>query len=599
MIRAMDNWPDTPLGQELARALARLHGDLPLSVAQALQLLCGALAEGHVCLDLTQLAAKRVGDINLPKLDKWRNALVAHPAIGLPGQFKPLTLDDAGRLYLTRYWLYEQQLAKRLLALAAAPLEAVDTSQLLQMLQALFAGSTQQPDWQQAAAACAVLQRLSVISGGPGTGKTTTVVRLLAALQQMAQGKLVIRLAAPTGKAAARMSESIRKAKPGLGLADEIAVGIPETASTLHRLLGTKPDSASFRHHSGNPLALDVLVVDEASMIDLAMMAKLTDALPPHARLILLGDKDQLDSVEAGAVFGQLCALRGYNSAFVAQMQAATGIDLPVAADASPVGSTVMLLQHSYRFHADSGIGELARLANAGDGVAALMLCRSGNFADIQLNDARLNGYKAALLQRVEQGFVDYWAAIRTGDATAAFAAFGSFRLLAAHREGEGGVYWLNTAIEQRWAQRGWLNTRSPWYAGRPVMVSENDYALQLFNGDIGLTLMRDGKLQVAFEAEGGSLRWFNPGRLPRHDTAYAMTVHKSQGSEFDTVALILPDDKTPLLTRNLIYTGITRAKQKAEIWGPARVLQQAIEDAPLRYSGLVEVLRDRPDQDS
>lgn len=591
MMRQTETWPDLPLGNELARTLARLHGELPLSVLQALQLLCAALNEGHVCLDLGTVAGSRIGDVSLPKRDKWQAALASHPAIGMPGQFRPLTLDAAGRLYLTRYWLYEQQLAKRLLALAAAPPEVVDTEQLRQLLHALFAGSQQQPDWQQAAAACAVLQRLSVISGGPGTGKTSTVVRLLAALQQMHQGRLVIRLAAPTGKAAARMSESIRAAKPGLKLADEIADSIPESASTMHRLLGSKPDSAAFRHHAGNPLALDVLVVDEASMIDLALMTKLTDALPPHARLILLGDKDQLDSVEAGAVFGQLCALRAYSAAFASQMAAATGIVLPVSEAASPVGSAVMLLQHSYRFDANSGIGELARLANAGDGVAALMLCRSGNFGDIQLQDARLAQYKPALLQRIEQGFGAYWQAIRSGDAAAAFAAFGHFRLLAAHRDGEGGVHWLNSAIEQRWAQRGWLNQRAPWYAGKPVMIAENDYGLGLFNGDIGLTLWQQGKLMVAFEGEGGVLRWFNPARLPRHDTAYAMTVHKSQGSEFATVALVLPDDKTPLLTRNLIYTGITRAKQKAEIWGPANVLRQAIEDAPLRYSGLVDVL--------
>jgi ATP-dependent exoDNAse (exonuclease V) alpha subunit len=244
MMRQTETWPDLPLGNELARTLARLHGELPLSVLQALQLLCAALNEGHVCLDLGAVAGTRIGDVSLPKRDKWLAALASHPAIGAPGQFKPLTLDAAGRLYLTRYWLYEQQLAKRLLALAAAPPQAVDAGQLRQMLQALFAGSQQQPDWQQAAAACAVLQRLSVISGGPGTGKTSTVVRLLAALQQMHQGRLVIRLAAPTGKAAARMSESIRAAKPGLQLADEIAASIPESASTLHRLLGSKPDSA-------------------------------------------------------------------------------------------------------------------------------------------------------------------------------------------------------------------------------------------------------------------------------------------------------------------------------------------------------------------
>lgn len=585
--------PASVLGAELGRVLSRLHTPLPVPVQQALDGVCLALAEGHVCLDLAAVAGQRQGDARLPALPDWLAALRAHPAVGGPGQFRPLTLDLAGRLYLTRYWCYEQRLAQCLLRLAGRPDDTVDLATLRERLDILFAGGPQ-PDWQKAAAACAVLQRVCVISGGPGTGKTTTVVRLLAALQQMAGGRLVIRLAAPTGKAAARMSESIRKAKPALALPEPLAASLPETAGTLHRLLGVVPDSARPRHHAGHPLALDVLVVDEASMIDLALMTKLADALPEQARLILLGDKDQLDSVEAGAVFGQLCALQSCDAAFAARMQAAAGIALVAAAGPSVIGNSVILLQHSYRFDTGSGIGELARLTHAGQGAAALQLFRSGQRQDIALHEAEFSQYQASLLQQVEQRFADYWLAIRQADAAAAFAAFGRFRLLAAQREGATGVSGLNAAIEQRWARHGWLNPRAPWYAGRPVMVAENDYALQLFNGDIGLTLLRQGRLQVAFEGEGGSLRWFNPARLPRHDTAYAMTVHKSQGSEFDAVALVLPDSKMPLLTRNLIYTGITRARRQVDIWGPGAVLQRAIEDAPARHSGLADALRGR-----
>lgn len=604
-MRFLESWTTTPLATELIRTKTRLHGELPLPVRQAIELVCAALNEGHVCLDLRWVSERRIGEYQLLSLLEWRAVLQAFSGIGIVSieapepLFKPFILDHADRFYLTRYWHYEKQLAARLLVLTQPDTKPVELADLKTILDRLFKDNGQhsaQHDWQKAAAASAVLQRLCIISGGPGTGKTTTVVRVLAVLQEMAQGKLVIRLAAPTGKAAARMSESIRARKPLLGLSEAIAQTIPETASTLHRLLGVRYASPTFRHHQHNPLPLDVLVVDEASMIDLALMSKLLDALPPHARLILLGDKDQLDSVEAGAVFGQLCALKGYSRSFADQMKAAADIELPSdSPPISPVSTSIMVLTHSFRFGTQLGIGALAEYANAGKSKEAIELLRSQHHEDIELKELPKAELNTALLQRIEHGFAPYWEAVQSNNPQAAFQVFGQFRLLAVHKEGERGVERLNERVEQRLRQRGIIqrghSSIGSWYLGKPIMVVENDYALQLFNGDIGIALLFEGQLKVAFEGEGGTMRWISPARLPRHERAYAMTVHKSQGSEFDVVVLLLPEERSPILTRNLIYTGITRAKKKVEIWGNASVLDAAIECAPVRHSGLADAL--------
>ncbi len=334
-----------------------------------------ALAAGDVCLPLARVAGRRPWaefDFTLPPLAELRPCWKPPRWSALPGRFAPLILDGE-RLYLARYQAYEQQLAERLLALSAER-PAVDEVLLSESLARLFAFNQQQPDWQRLAAAQAVRRRLAVISGGPGTGKTTTVVRLLAALLGAARRRqrLAIGLAAPTGKAAARMAEAIRNAKADLPLADHLKALLPEEARTLHRLLGSRGDSPAVRHDAARPLALDVLVMDEASMVDLALMAKLVDALPPQARLILLGDKDQLAAVEAGAVFAELCEGRGFDAAAAAELQRITGQTVPVETPRSALGDAVVLLTHSHRFAGDSGIGELARRINSGDAAGTL-----------------------------------------------------------------------------------------------------------------------------------------------------------------------------------------------------------------------------------
>lgn len=565
----------SPLSRQFAASLQRLDPAAPPAVMQAAWLVCEAVAEGDVCADLAAVAGQRRWQdalqpgVVLPPLAEWEAQLRASRLVGMPGGYTPLILDQHHRLYLARYWRYERILAADLLARAAMPCGDVELARLQADLDRLFGVSGEERDWQRAAAEKAVLRRLCVISGGPGTGKTSTVVRILAALQMHYHGKLTIRLAAPTGKAAARMQEAVRNAKGRLGVAPEILAAIPEQAATLHRLLGSRPDSAKFRHNRDNPLPLDVLVVDEASMIDLALMAKLVEALPPSARLILLGDKDQLASVEAGAVFGDICAGAGEGD--------------------DGFATAIALLHKSYRFGVDSGIGQLAQAIRLGDAervLAALVDVHGDEIAWHQGENSTL------LTQRLRGGYRVYLDALR-GQASPAelFERFGRFRALCAHREGSSGVAGLNQLLEDAMRRAGEISKRGAWYHGRPVMVTQNDYNLALFNGDIGIAMASGGELRVVFQGADGRLRDYAPGRLPPHETVYAMTVHKSQGSEFDEVMLVLPDEATPVTNRALVYTAVTRARRRIELWGRQEVLEQAIGRAALRSSGLKDRL--------
>ena len=440
-----------------------------------------------------------------------------------------------------------------------------------------------------------MLRRLCVISGGPGTGKTTTVVRILALLLGQ-RADLRIALAAPTGKAAARMEEAVRAAKARTPLADAVRERIPDEASTLHRLLGARPGRARFRHDAERPLPLDALVVDEASMIDLALMAKLVAALPPRARLVVLGDRDQLASVEAGAVLGDLCGdVPGFSDGFRRHVERITGDRLPAGhASASPLADAVVLLTRSHRFAAGSAIGRLAAAVNRGDAATVQAV----------LGDARSEGLgwrkgesATAHAAGAVAAYAPYLAQVQSGAALAdAFAAFRRFRVLCAHRRGPWGVETMNRLVEEELRRRMLVEAGTAWYLGRPVLVTQNDYALGLYNGDVGLAVPdpdEDGRLRVAFEVEGGGVRLLMPSRLPAHEPVWAMTVHKSQGSEFDRVLLVLPDEDSPLMTRELVYTAITRARDGVEIAGDDTILLAAVERRLVRSSGLRDALWD------
>ena len=478
----------------------------------------------------------------------------------------------------------------------AAETSTVDLQRAAELIGQLFpgSGSGKEPDFQQMAAALALLKPLLVISGGPGTGKTHTVARILALLQALHKEKqedkpLRIALAAPTGKAAARLEESIRTAKKGIP--DQLSQPIPEKAQTLHRLLGFRPNAAAFRFNRDNPLPLDLLVLDEASMIDVVMMAALLEAVVPTTRLILLGDRNQLASVEAGSLFGDLCGsgeIR-WSTALGKLMEQLTGTGgLPLSSSAPLLADSVILLQTSYRFQDNSGIGCLAAAVNNGS-MAEVDQVTDSNFPDLQV--VRFTGQERQ--QWLEQQIIlGFQAMVTAPTLEEGFAAMERFRFLCALRRGPAGVEGINRLADRVLRKAGLIAGDTEWYQGKPIIIRRNQYEMQLFNGDTGI-LWQDEKdqLRAWFKQADNSLYPVTPARLPEHDTAYAITIHKAQGSEFEQVLLLLPEEDSRVLSRELIYTGITRAKKSLILCSSAKILAQAVQRKTRRYSGLADRL--------
>jgi exodeoxyribonuclease V alpha subunit len=529
----------------------------------------------------------------LPPLTTLLEEVKQLSVVGQPGNFAPLILDHKQRLYLHRYWTYENQLARQILARATAA--DADEDRLRLALEKLF-GPSGEADWQKFAAFTAVTKKFCVLSGGPGTGKTRTVVMILAALLMQQPGReLRVALCAPTGKAAARLKESIEAMKATLPLEAGLLEKIPKEATTIHRLLGTIPNSTSFRHHAANPLSLDVLIVDEASMVDLALMARLLDAVPASTRVVLLGDKNQLASVEAGAVLGDIChhgeTLR-VPASDAARYEKLTGEKLGEQSSipARPLDGHIVELVKNYRFGGASGIFQFSQRVNAGDANGAFECLRVAA-GDVQWRELpRVAELRSQLKPRVLEGFRDY---LRATDPASALAAFNDFRILCATRQGTFGVATVNTLVESILADEGLIRPVNTWYTGRPVMVTRNDYNVNLFNGDIGIVLPDNatGELRACFQSADGVLRQIAVSRLPDHETAFAMTIHKSQGSEFKKVLMILPEHESAILTRELIYTGATRARTGVELWMNEAVGRLAIERRIARNSGLQDAL--------
>lgn len=632
------------LSGAFARFIASVGGAAP-----QLLLACALLSElegrGHSCLMLAELAsdpcglmgwteeewaAVRLAAGGVPKTAAaWRAVLAVAEQVWPVGDLdfqQPMVLDGE-RLYLRRYWRDETAVAQSVRARASA-LRAPDLVEVRHWLDILFGASPTPddgPDWQKIACAVALHGNLAIITGGPGTGKTYTVARLLALLFATAgrdSAQLRIALAAPTGKAAARLKQSIDHALNEL--ADKVGAALPlrtlasrmGAARTLHSLLGARPGTRAFQHHRGNPLDVDVLIVDEASMVHLEMMASLMEALPPRAMLVLLGDKDQLASVEAGAVLGDLCheaQAGGYTAATLAYVRQAAGQLIPpqYEGDAGALAQQTVMLRHSRRF--SGPIGALALAVNAGDGDAARQVLRGADGGDGAGKDGGQVAWIApaqpsdvlalALSGRAGAGgYRGYLNLIKAGAGELphedwvrkVLGSFESFRILCAVREGEWGVAGLNEAIEQRLESAGLLRRRGEWYVGRPVMVTRNDYGTGVFNGDIGLTLpdpARPGNLRVYF-SDGETVRSVLATRLRHVETAFAMTVHKSQGSEFAHTVLVLPKDGGAVIARELIYTGITRAKEYFTLVTPApQVLMEAVALRTQRASGLRKLI--------
>jgi exodeoxyribonuclease V alpha subunit len=555
---------------------------------------------GDVCVDLVQYAGRpwfddarevQPGTLHGPALETWLETLETAAWVGRPGGIAPLILDNL-RLYLGKYWQFEQRVAEDLRErMAFVP--SLDAARLAEGLLRLFPGSVANGlDWQGIAAAIAVSHRFAVISGGPGTGKTTTVVKVLVLLLEQIPG-LHIALAAPTGKAAARLSEAIREGKQRVDAPDGVRERIPGEASTLHRLLGAGFGS-TFRHNRDNPLVVDCLVVDEASMIDLPMMARVLEALPAQTRVILLGDRDQLASVEAGSVLGDITG-QGREIRY-SQPQVKFLEDLGVAPCGSLRGATqppriadaVGLLRVSYRFTGKSGIGELARRINDGEGEAAFGLFEEGRHDDIAWQEAGEGSLNPACVDWAVECYARY---LRQDDVVAALRIFEQTRVLAALQGGPFGVEEITRRITDRLQARGLIRGGEE-YHGKPVMVTTNDYEVGLFNGDIGLLWRAgDGSLRAWFAFIENGLRSVSIRQLPEHTCAFALTVHKSQGSEFDEILLVLPATDSQVLTRELIYTGVTRARRRVIVQGERQTFIQGCLRRVQRVSALAEKL--------
>ncbi|TCW86841.1 exodeoxyribonuclease V subunit alpha [Burkholderia sp. SRS-46] len=656
-----------------------------------------ATAGGHVCVSLGALAQRYDEPLADVRAALAASGIAAFGALAR-GDERPLIVDRHDRLYLARYFDYERQLADALVAPAGEGIaaDALAPDVLRERLARYFGPAAGGVDWQRVAAIVALTGRVTIVSGGPGTGKTTTVVGVLACLLD-AHPDLRVALAAPTGKAAQRMQEALHT-RAG-DLPPELAARLPNTSYTLHRLLGGG-GAAGFRHHRDNPLPYDLIVVDEASMIDVALAAHLLDALAPGARLVLLGDKDQLAAVEAGAVFAELSARPSFSVAARARIAQALGIDeaafvaaLPVpddvasAAAAAPVAATpdrrpaapakldtrqaslfddeppveaavtidvptgdaddapawieadelrwldavtlppldadaapsvaatagaiagaaemsspapladcVVWLERNYRFGLDSPIGRLSLAIRRGAVQDALDALPASDAAAASLYEDAGDMLATPTIERLAQRFSAYLDALRDALADAApeplplFDALNRFRILCATRGGSRGAEHVNAlvAAHVRRAARVPLAVGAHWFTGRPVMVTRNDYALGLFNGDIGIALPdAQGVLRVWFRRADGTARAVSPAALPPHETAFALTVHKSQGSEFDEAALVLPATFGRVLTRELVYTAVTRARTRVQVIGGRRVLAQAIATRTQRDSGL------------
>ena len=564
----------------------------------------------HICLDLeasgsqplTRLfdevpdnAITRLEGKKTPAAHTWAARLKASPVVGAPGEYRPMVLDGQNRLYLYRYWAYEQQLAADIKSRITTDRHGVDPDTLQAGLARYFPPSQVQPDWQKIAAFAAATGHITIISGGPGTGKTHTVTNILALLLEL-DADLQVAVCAPTGKAAARIQESIKKAKQTLDCPPQLLPKIPEEATTIHRLLGVRRDSASFYHDQLNQLPIDVLIVDEASMVSLALMTKLLQATAAECRVILLGDRNQLASVEAGAVLGDLCAAAdpdSYSKAFCDHL-ALAGHDYLVPgckADQAALSDCAVELKYSYRFAASSALGAVSRAVNSGDAGAALALIDQDTGGTISREALPApEELEDRLGDLVDNGNAGPSSAENLQDA---FRVLDTFRILCSHRRGPYGVAGINRRMENVLQKKGLIDASGPYYRGRPIMLQRNDYTLGLYNGDVGV-IWPDaiGENRAWFPDRTGGMRALPTTRLPAHETVYAMTIHKSQGSEFDQILMILPNVASPIFTRELVYTGLTRARQAIGIWAPADIFESAVRARIDRRSGLRDALQ-------
>ena len=638
-----------PLDGAFAEFLSAQAPDTPEPVLLMAALVSHQLGRGHICLDLEALLSApektlslppedvAVGQIPAQHPDILKTVSLSHLAIQL--EASPLVASGPGNtplvwcsglLYLRRYWEYTQTVARHIQKRFSHAFPVPDDLEnrldaIFEPLRDVEEKAKTRVHWQSVAAAIAAKGTFSVISGGPGTGKTTTVVHLLALLEQLSLEKghkLRIRMAAPTGKAAARLTESLVHTMATLP--ENMRDILPRDVSTLHRLLGSRPNTRHFAHNRHNPLHVDLLVVDEASMVDLEIMAALLNALPEQARLVLLGDKDQLASVEAGAVLGDICQLGDqahYQPETAAWVQKHTGYNLiDFQGNSAQLDQHITLLRKNHRFGETSGIGALSRAVNGGNpkGVEKIWQMGFEDVSRLTLNSPDHESFAHLILDghshptapnpQSKKGYRPYLDRVRSGPGNgpddkwlrAVIEDFSAFQLLSPVRKGAWGVEGLNERTADILFASGLISARDGWYPGRPVMITQNDYSLGLMNGDTGIVLpvkddmgRKKSTLRAVFPMADGSLKKVLPSRLNHVETVYAMTVHKSQGSEFQHTALVLPDHMSPVLTRELLYTAITRSRMWFTLVSKHHeILGEAVKRKTYRSSGLGKLLR-------
>lgn len=580
-------------------------GESPV-FAVLVMLLCSRLFKGDICLYLDDIAEASLADfffeddpdydrclnIKFPRLKELEKILRNSHAAGDYMDGLPLVIDDSRRLYFNKYFTFEQELAAGILAGVSPVYGPEDMNDIKDLFFKYFNDNSKEPDMQGVAAYLALRNRFLIVSGGPGTGKTSVVVKIISILISVSlkKGKEIsVALAAPTGKAAARLKEAVDSAINQNPPEESVRRLIPDTARTIHRMLGYMSSSPGFRHNEKNPLPYDVVVVDESSMVDLPLMHRLIKALKPDSRLILLGDRDQLASVEGGAVFGDICDRgreHGYPTVLAREIGDYFNISDPLLTEDSGgnMRNSLVVLNKSFRFGAESGIGLLADMIRRGDSRSAVSILRDEKYRDLVF-------YEEADGELFEKIILDEWNSYISrssgfndkGDLVRGFIS--SFSILTALRRGSSGMAKMNSLAEEVLSRSGIIEKSSDYYAGRPLMITRNSYSAGLFNGDIGV-VSEDG-MTVSFNLEGNEKRHVPIMRVPEHETAFSMTIHKSQGSEFDTVLVVLPSRWNRVMTRELLYTAVTRARKKVIISAAEDIIVRITESPINRSTGL------------
>ena len=586
-----------PYEQEALRFLQKEYGELSEPLQLCVVFLSLFIKAGHTCLPLDKSPQEWVEILGLEpavkpylKKDLIRDSVLTPDSmIGQKGSMNPMILTG-NRLTFRRYWYYENVVTQWIESNKSNKSTTDIKDRSVEILSDLFPGDPTQPDWQKVAAAMSIMKPFLIISGGPGTGKTTTVARILALHRRLSEERLYVALAAPTGKAAGRMGEALNRELGKLGLSDEELREFPIEAKTVHRLLSGTESKGLLPPPRKERLRHDLIIVDEASMMDLSLMYRLISHLGDHTRLILLGDKDQLASVEAGAVFADLCQKRenGLNLSTIERLKE-LGIrqELPERRE-SQVSDSIVYLTKSYRFDPSSGIGQLSQLVKnrhqKNDELESLF----NSFDDIShqpfyYSKEDISSLVDDLIQKIKECSV-------INDDSELLAYWKKSIWLMVLRRGLTGTERMNRLIEEQLASRRVVVMDNGWYHGRPVMVTQNDYGLGVFNGDLGVAIEEGDGLWVYVET-GSEVRRFKPHRLQHYDPAYFLTVHKSQGSEFDHVNLLLPQKDTQILTKELIYTAVTRARNRFSLYGELDLFEKGIVRETLRFTGLREML--------